>query len=171
MNELECVLECRRLLENVTPLKGDCGRLCGRACCRPDENGKGGMLLFPGEEALYAGPDGAGFTMIRDDSVTENGLLLVCSSACRRETRPLGCRFFPLRPTSKGRAVMDRRSAWVCPLYENGVGALDGEFVAAAGKAAALLCGSESLAEFVRAVGRKIREDREAGLFGDGGGV
>ena len=39
------------------------------------------------------------------------------------------------------------------------------------GKAAALLCGSERLAEFVGAVGRKIREDRAAGLFGDGGGT
>ena len=54
MEVLEAVLEARRLLECVTPLKTDCGRACGGACCQPDEDGQGGMLLFPGEEALYA---------------------------------------------------------------------------------------------------------------------
>ena len=53
MNRIEALLAARAVLEDVTPLKGDCGRVCGGACCEPDEDGKGGMLLFPGEETLY----------------------------------------------------------------------------------------------------------------------
>ena len=44
------VLTARALLSNLTPLKSDCGRLCGGACCQGDD--ATGMLLFPGEEAL-----------------------------------------------------------------------------------------------------------------------
>ena len=29
----------------------DCGLLCGAACCQPDEDGQGGVHLFPGERA------------------------------------------------------------------------------------------------------------------------
>ena len=47
MQPLEAVMEARKLLSQVTPLKRDCGRYCGGACCEPDEDGQGGMLLFP----------------------------------------------------------------------------------------------------------------------------
>ena len=53
MTTQERILSALKLLEKVTPLKGDCGRVCGAACCQSDETGKGGMLLFPGEKALY----------------------------------------------------------------------------------------------------------------------
>ena len=42
----------RKILEEVTPLKADCGRVCGAACCASLEGEETGMLLFPGEEAL-----------------------------------------------------------------------------------------------------------------------
>ena len=48
----------RKKLKNVTPLKKDCGRVCGAACCRSPEGEETGMLLFPGEEELYAGKNG-----------------------------------------------------------------------------------------------------------------
>ena len=44
--------KARALLENVTPMNRDCGRICGAACCQPDEEGHGGVFLFPGEEEL-----------------------------------------------------------------------------------------------------------------------
>ena len=53
MSASDAVLAARGLLQSLTPLKTDCGRLCGCACCRGDE--QTGMLLFPGEDALYAG--------------------------------------------------------------------------------------------------------------------
>ena len=55
MNTPEAVLAARTLLGPLTPLQSDCGRLCGGACCQGDE--QTGMLLFPGEDALYAGCD------------------------------------------------------------------------------------------------------------------
>ena len=42
--------QCRALLEEVTPLRRDCGALCGAACCSSLEGEETGMLLFPGEE-------------------------------------------------------------------------------------------------------------------------
>ena len=47
------VLEAaRKELETLTPLKINCGKLCGGACCQPDpeEEGENGMLLLPFEE-------------------------------------------------------------------------------------------------------------------------
>jgi len=51
MSAITAVCAARKLLETLTPLKTDCGRLCAGACRQGDE--KTGMLLFPGEEALY----------------------------------------------------------------------------------------------------------------------
>ncbi|MEG1472022.1 MAG: hypothetical protein RSD76_06230, partial [Clostridia bacterium] len=46
----------RELLADVTPLKTNCGKLCGGACCQADESGENGMLLFPFEETFYEKP-------------------------------------------------------------------------------------------------------------------
>ena len=43
------VSAAREKLKNVTPLKNDCGRVCGARCCRPLDGEETGMLLFPGE--------------------------------------------------------------------------------------------------------------------------
>ena len=43
----------REKLKDVTPLKRDCGRVCGAACCRSPEGEETGMLLFPGEEEYF----------------------------------------------------------------------------------------------------------------------
>ena len=153
--ELTLVLRARALLCGVTPLFADCGRVCGHACCLPDENGRGGMLLFPGEEALYT--DKKGFSVLPDSTVLPAGRLLVCSGVCDREERPLACRFFPMRPTADGRAVMDRRAAWVCPLYESGRTALRADFVQACTEAAAVLAESAEHRAFLDALRARIR--------------
>ena len=44
------------LLQNATPLRTDCGVLCGKACCKGDD--MAGMLLFPGEPPALQ-PDGS----------------------------------------------------------------------------------------------------------------
>ena len=109
MNRIEALLAARALLENVTPLKGDCGRICGGACCEPDEDGQGGMLLFPGEEGLYD-PLPEGFTVTPAPEMP-GALLITCSGRCQRKDRPLSCRLFPLLPKEKDgavRAVRDR---------------------------------------------------------------
>ena len=59
MTPLECVIAARELLEDVTPLWRDCGRACGGACCQSDEDGQGGVYLFPGERTLLEDADWA----------------------------------------------------------------------------------------------------------------
>lgn len=150
VNALETVGAARALLENVTPLNGDCGRFCGGACCLPDEDGQGGMLLFPGEEAFYRElPDG--FSLTRDDSVVPNSLLLTCPGTCARSMRPLSCRLFPLLPVPGG-AVMDRRGWAVCPLMEHGQRGLKKEFVEAVKAAGDLLYACPEHAAFLHSL-------------------
>ena len=133
MNAPDALARARALLADITPLKNDCGRVCGHACCAPDEDGQGGMLLFPGEEIFYS-PLPNGFSLVPDTSVIPNGRLLTCSGECARKDRPLACRLFPLLPAQRNgvvRAVRDGRAWAVCPLMECGLGGLNEDFVRA----------------------------------------
>ena len=161
MDALSAVRAARELLCSATPLKSDCGRVCGARCCAPDETGKGGMLLFPGEDMLYD-PLPEGFQILPDDSVIPGGKLLVCQGRCDRALRPLSCMFFPLRPTFRGDVRMDRRSLYVCPLAEYGMGGLSGEFVDAAGRAAQALTQSDEQTLYLRALGAHIKRVLDA---------
>ena len=137
MDALQAIVNARELLNSVTPLNGDCGRYCGGACCQSDEDGQGGMLLFPGEEKLYD-PLPPGFQISRDDGVLPGALLITCAGRCDRARRPLACRLFPLLPTRKG-CRMDRRAWAVCPLMEHGKAGLRGDFVNAVKEAGRIL--------------------------------
>ena len=77
------------LLADATPLRSDCGALCGAACCRGDE--KDGMLLFPGERDYYIGREG--FRIRRSGEYDAE--YLVCEGSCDRNDRPLSCRIYP----------------------------------------------------------------------------
>ena len=137
MNALEAVLAARDMLDAVTPLRADCGRYCGGACCQSDEDGQGGMLLFPGEEALYQElPEG--FSLARDDTVLPGAYLLTCGGVCDRRQRPLACRLFPLLPDRAG-CRMDRRGWAVCPLMASGKAGLSRAFVEAVEAAGRIL--------------------------------
>ena len=54
----DAVRAARELLRDVTPLKTDCGKVCGARCCRSLEGEETGMLLFPGEEEEYRNREG-----------------------------------------------------------------------------------------------------------------
>ena len=88
MDKLECVLRARELMENITPLKTDCGKCCGAACCQSDEDGQGGMVLFPGEEAL-CGELPEGMQLTNYDDILPGLQLLTCDGTCDRHLRPL----------------------------------------------------------------------------------
>lgn len=115
MKKEEVILKCYKILENETPLKFDCGKICNGKCCKGDENT--GMLLFPGEENLI------------DKNVkiklSGNGdKIAVCNGTCDRTKRPLSCRiypFFPLIKEFKGRRrvkiIFDLRAD--CPLIND----------------------------------------------------
>ena len=137
MDAITAVKAARELLKDLTPLKTDCGRLCQGACCQGDEGT--GMLLFPGEDALYAACDFARVTPADFTLGDQNAMLFVCNGSCPREDRPLACRLFPLflafLKSGKTKVRMDTRAAHVCPLCDYGVIGLDEEFVAAARQA------------------------------------
>lgn len=99
-----------KIMGELTPLKVDCGQLCGGACCKGDCST--GMLLFPGEESPL--------TVIKG----ENGQrLAVCDGTCDRSSRPLSCRIFPFFPTisENGKIFVepDLRASRLCPLIEH----------------------------------------------------
>ena len=54
----DALFAARAKLNTVTPLKRDCGRICGARCCRSLEGEETGMLLFPGEAETYRGKPG-----------------------------------------------------------------------------------------------------------------
>jgi len=141
------VSAAREKLKNVTPLKRDCGRICGARCCRPLEGENTGMLLFPGEAEAYAGKDGF---VVRK---TARGDLLLCSGVCDRNERPLSCRLFPLLPVigddGKVRVVTDLRAKAVCPLARQGKSAMDPAFADAVREAGEILAAEDEQAVFL----------------------
>lgn len=159
MDAKECVLKAREILTCVTPLKFDCGKTCGAACCSPDEDGQGGMVLFPGEEALYdVLPEGMHLSPY--DDILPGMQLLTCDGVCDRTTRPLSCMLFPLTPVIEekdGRDVlkvmMDPRAFSVCPLCEGGVRGMNAQFVDAVRTAARELSRSAEIRAYFKALG------------------
>ena len=141
------ILQAREELMYLTPIKDDCGRLCEGACCRSLEGEETGMLLFPGEEALYDGLPGF---RVKE---TASGTLLVCSGTCDRTTRPLSCRLFPLLPALRGdtlRVELDERARPVCPLTRYGKAGLAVEFVEAVQRIGEALAQDPEQAAFLR---------------------
>ena len=135
----DLIYEAYAAIGGFTPLKTDCGSLCRAACCRPDEDGQGGVALLPGEAELLEGVDWG--SIERDEAM--DAPMLVCSGPCEREKRPFLCRVFPLCPVigrdGNWTVRMDARARAVCPLAGRGLRALDPEFVRGAAKAARLL--------------------------------
>ena len=131
------LISARERLRDVTPLKGDCGRVCGRACCLPAPGSEGspsGMYLFPGEAGLYKPCPGWARLCTAGWASGDRILLLECEGVCPREDRPLACRLFPLCARSSGGGFtvgMDPRGRSVCPLIPHGVQALDPAFTKA----------------------------------------
>ncbi len=152
-----------KILDNVTPLKGDCGKLCSGECCKGDADT--GMLLFPGEEKIFE--DNSDFK-IRKTSDDKN--ILVCSGRCDRKLRPASCRIFPLFPVLiDGRiyVVDDPRASGICPLlyYEM---KLSKKFERRVAKAGKLLAENEETSAFLKTLTDEICEiiDMNQKLFG-----
>ena len=73
-----------RMLRSLTPLPGDCGKLCNSRCCKGDK--ERGMLLFPHEGELLSH---AGYEITRRSMGGRQVEFAVCSGVCRRSLRPL----------------------------------------------------------------------------------
>ena len=136
----------RDLLSDVTPLRSDCGKVCGARCCRSLEGEETGMLLFPGEEAAYL--EKTDWKVLE----TKAGLLVVCPGACERGERPLACRIFPLVPVIREgtvRVAADERARAVCPLLRQGLRGMDPAFKDAVREAGRILAEDPEQLEFL----------------------
>ena len=161
----EAVCRARDLLEEVTPLSSDCGRLCSAACCRDDpEYETSGMLLFPGEAALYDAPEAKMWMEITPSGLVHHGSpvpLLSCRLPCPRRLRPLACRLFPLTPYVRGDRLtlrMDVRARPVCPLCDYGLQGLSPDFVSAVREALRILWAQEEQRDFLYTLTSHLKE-------------
>ena len=153
------VSAARETLNRATPLKKDCGSVCGARCCRPLEGEETGMLLFPGEEDAYA--DKTDWKVLN----TARGNLVVCPGRCNRDERPLACRLFPLLPLigedGDVRVITDLRARAVCPLARQGKSAMDPAFISAVREAGEILARSEGQAVFLDMLAEEQEQMRE----------
>ncbi len=150
MNQ-ELLKKAREMMVNVCPLERDCGKKCGAACCRPDEDGQGGMYLFPGERELAGGDWCSVVPSMMGDRETE---ILVCGGTCERDRRPFGCMIFPLTPVvdEEGQVDVrfDYRARRMCPLLRYGMGGIKHEFVETVREALRLIASEEEGLQFLR---------------------
>ena len=155
----DAVSAAREKLNHATPLKKDCGRICGARCCRSLEGEETGMLLFPGEAEAYAGKDGW------EVRKTARGDLLLCSGTCNREERPLSCRLFPLLPLigddGRIRVITDLRARAVCPLARQGKSAMDPAFIDALREAGEILAADDEQAVFLDVLAEEQEQLKE----------
>ncbi len=125
--------EIYRMLDAVSPLDGDCGRLCGAACCTAgSEEDEMGIYLLPGEEMMFGQEQDwvekscdKAEDYVFPDSWHGAVWFIRCKTPphCPRERRPIQCRSFPLLPhlTAEGVLSMvynDIDTPYSCPLIE-----------------------------------------------------
>ena len=124
------LIRARARIGDLTPMLNDCGALCGAACCRTDDDGQGGVYLFPGEAVFLKDCDWVDGTLPGSFAP-----VMMCSGTCVRDERPLGCRIFPLTPVrgrnGKWTVRMDARARAMCPLVSSGISGLNPDFVKA----------------------------------------
>ncbi len=109
------------LLDEITPLKYDCGNLCGGLCC--ENNGKDGetlgMWLLPFEREILEKTQEYTFGTADDNLET-----VFCNGKCQRSMRPFACRIYPfyaniskkIGERSKISIKIDPRAKLSCPI-------------------------------------------------------
>lgn len=131
-----------RLLNRVSPIKENCGMLCRFACCVCDDKESLdpefslGIYLLPGEEKLFSKDEDWIEWSYSDadeldypDSWTGKVPFIRCKTPpnCKREKRPLQCRFFPIAPhfledgTLKLILFPMDQLPYICPLIKDRV--------------------------------------------------
>ena len=139
--------QANRIIGDKTPLKKDCGQVCGGACCKGDSDT--GMLLFPFEDTTR--------TIKEKDGVR----LCVCDGSCNRDERPLSCKIFPFFPyvTSEGKikVIPDVRGINTCPLVSHFAEVkFDRGFLYRVKKVGRLLYADEECRRFLEDTSREI---------------
>lgn len=136
-----------RLLDRVSPVDYDCGKLCGAACCTcSDDNCEEemGIYLYPGEDKIH--DKNAGWlTWTAEnaedfefpDSWSGKVYFVKCKTPpiCPRNMRPFQCRTYPLTPHLSEEGVLsltynDEALPYSCPLIDQEI-PLNDDFVKA----------------------------------------
>mgnify|MGYP003290760471 CR=1 FL=1 len=120
MNPKKFYEKAYSLLEDLTPIPADCGKLCESACCKSPDEEEAGMYLYYKEEVMLKNyPD----IKIEETDFTYDGMsakIAICDGTCDRHFRPLSCRIFPLVPYKKENSpltiIIDPRAKAMCPL-------------------------------------------------------
>jgi hypothetical protein len=158
-----------QIINKATPLKFDCGKLCGQACCKnlpcDEEAGEdSGMYLFPGEEKLLESAPFLDITPVLFEFSPEIPIFLAtCKGQCDRDLRPLACRIFPLSPylTPKDILVIriDPRAIPICPLAKDSDrNNLHSDFVNAVRKASQLIITHPPVKVYINGLSRMFDE-------------
>jgi len=169
MNTAYIYLQIYRLFDNAMPIKGDCGKLCNKACCKGDE---GGMYIFPMEKSVYDLINPAWVKIESSDFTyeyqgrTKNVPILFCNGDCDRYQRPLACRIFPLTPYLNGEGkleiIVDPRAKSLCPLSRQlDVDEYDYKYVKNIKKAFTLLMKNDEFKAYMQAYSAYIDEYRK----------
>jgi len=141
----------REKMNNVCPLQTDCGKKCNAACCQPDDDGQGGMYLFPGEAELTGGDWASIVPAMMGEREAE---ILICGGECERDRRPLGCMIFPLTPVvdkeGNVKVRFDYRARRMCPLLKYGVRGLKKEFGDSVRETLQMIASDEEGLQFLR---------------------
>lgn len=164
--DLETLKQACQLVQAVTPLQGDCGLVCGGRCCQPGgEDTPLGMVLFPGEEQLLSACPGYEFSQANWRLGDAPAVLVACAGHCRRETRPLACRIFPLaiylNEAMRLKLILDPAAKFICPLCASGLGGLQTAFRQAVATCAKCLVQDPVQRDFIYALSRRMDQLRQ----------
>lgn len=152
----------------------DCGRLCGKTCCREYEPGVG-MYLLPGEETMFTGKEPWLRWSYRSAKrhgfpETWRGLVAfaMCRGMCPREKRPIQCRTFPLMPYLDRAGNLSVRpdtltGSLICPLVrESASYPLNPDFEERAMRAWSILIKDPLIRADAEQQSRKLDEDEKS---------
>ncbi len=143
------------LLENETPRRFDCGKLCSGKCCEnlsDQSDAESGMMLLPYEKE-YLESRHADFSYVQTQDGND---MLVCNGSCDRSLRPIACRLFPYYIkvfTDENDKVgfkirPDLRGISVCPLiFSPYTKRMPPRFIRNVKRSAKLLCNENILAK------------------------
>jgi len=135
------------LLDELTPIKADCGELCNKRCCKGDD--EDGMILFPFEKDFL---DGQRFLKFFKKDGFDTA---VCKGRCKREWRPMSCRIYPFVSVFKLKdetmeVESDPRAKYTCPLFLHGGEYIDQSFIKAIKGAFIILSELPGFYEFIK---------------------
>lgn len=122
MNAKSIYKQAYKVLENLTPIPADCGKLCGAACCQDtiNDGSEAGMYLYYGEKVMLKGYEGIRIEKSDFEYGNEKAEIAICKGRCDRRLRPLSCRIFPLIPYKKENSpltvIIDPRAKSMCPI-------------------------------------------------------